>query len=856
MVVGVPGEEGSRWLTYHLKPLGRGVEWSARADGSTLRRVTAPITHSTMNGLDFARLGDDPQTPAGRLALLLQVVRGSTDAAGDVDGLVLTAPARLRSYIEHRLGDRVGQVYVAGTLDRRLLLVERPGSSWLVADLSGRPHATRSWPGWVEGHLIVESSDSWLSEADMDAYALGRLSRPSTLLAALYHPEHFPLPRFPLGISDLARAARSTLMGDVSLTDMQLSVTVSALAAAITSDRPDVLGISATFGQHDLMIEVLDAAYALPDPPLVVAGGSLTARNERLLLDRYPDLLIARGAGEVTIQDVLAHWHGDIARDEIRGIGYNGSVRGQGTMMIGRRHTAKPVSGSQTDILPELDLLPATFDHHGVAQLEASRGCTNFCSFCPRGHKGQWSGAGAEDLRWILAEMTHVFDHYPHVSRTLYLVDEEFIGRSTDAVPRAVELADTLHGAGFRWETSCRIDQVVRLDRDEEWHRERAEMWRTLVQKGLRRCLFGVESGVDTILARFNKETTGEQNALAIRTLSALGVPTRYTYITFDQLMNLEELKATYAYQGRTDLLLKPQPHLSVEEIVRGVGDPVFVAEATTGRPLYSGISYMLVSMECLIGAAYTKKAQAAGLTGGIRSAMGRQDARFADPCIGVCSRWAQLWVDRNFALDYTLKSLEKILDGEPRAAIRRARRVVKDAAYTVFGHMIRTIDDTPPDSCGRGRAGRPAALDARRRGRGLDRADGNGHRRCPAGVAAAAGAAVGLRAQPVGEHHAVAGDQRRRSLRNVTEHEVRDGTPLPARIEPRGLRRRGGVLDHRRRRHQPRCSYRLDGCQRRRLRRPGTGARARRHRLRHRRRVRPRPFRTSPRRSARPSRP
>ena len=27
------------------------------------------------------------------------------------------------------------------------------------------------------------------------------------LLAALYHPEYFPLPRFPLGISDVARAA-------------------------------------------------------------------------------------------------------------------------------------------------------------------------------------------------------------------------------------------------------------------------------------------------------------------------------------------------------------------------------------------------------------------------------------------------------------------------------------------------------------------------------------------------------------------------------------------------------------------------------------------------------------------------
>jgi radical SAM superfamily enzyme YgiQ (UPF0313 family) len=209
---------------------------------------------------------------------------------------------------------------------------------------------------------------------------------------------------------------------------------------------------------------------------------------------------------------VLAHWHGDIDRDQIHGIGYNGAARGPGAMVIGRRHTAKPVSSTQSDILPELDLLPATFDHRGVAQLEASRGCTNFCSFCPRGHKGQWFGGQPDAFGWILNEISAVFDRHPGISRTVYLVDEEFIGRGTDAVPRALTMAQTMHDAGFWWETSCRIDQVVRLDRDRSWHRERATMWRDLVDRDLRRCLFGVESGIDSILARFNKETTGHQN--------------------------------------------------------------------------------------------------------------------------------------------------------------------------------------------------------------------------------------------------------------------------------------------------------------------------------------------------------
>lgn len=163
---------------------------------------------------------------------------------------------------------------------------------------------------------------------------------------------------------------------------------------------------------------MLNAAFALPEPPVTVVGGSLVARNEALLLERYPNLLVARADGEATIEGLLAHWHGDVAKEDIPALGYNGAARGGG-LAITRRRTAKPVARHAAgDILPELDLLPATFERHGVAQLEASRGCTNFCSFCPRGRKGTRFGAPADRLPWILGEVRKVFDLCPDVSRT------------------------------------------------------------------------------------------------------------------------------------------------------------------------------------------------------------------------------------------------------------------------------------------------------------------------------------------------------------------------------------------------------------------------------------------------------
>jgi hypothetical protein len=111
---------------------------------------------------------------------------------------------------------------------------------------------------------------------------------------------------------------------------------------------------------------------------------------------------------------------------------------------------------------------------------------------------------------------------------------------------------------------------------------------------------------------------------------------------------------------------------INIEDIVDGVRDESFVAAHATGKQFYTGISYMLVSMECLIGAAYTKQVHAVGLTGTPRPSMGRLDAEFADWRIGRFSHHAQLWVDHHFALDYTLKSLEKGLDGRLRHAVRR----------------------------------------------------------------------------------------------------------------------------------------------------------------------------------------
>lgn len=114
-----------------------------------------------------------------------------------VDDMLLLEPHRLRHSLETTLAGTPGRVRIAGALDRRLVLIERQDGWWMVADLSGQPHRTRTWPAWTTGRIMLETPGSWLSLARLDENAVYRLDRPVVLLAALYHPEYFPLPRFP-----------------------------------------------------------------------------------------------------------------------------------------------------------------------------------------------------------------------------------------------------------------------------------------------------------------------------------------------------------------------------------------------------------------------------------------------------------------------------------------------------------------------------------------------------------------------------------------------------------------------------------------------------------------------------------
>lgn len=595
----------------------------------------------------------------------------------------LHQPRILSKVIQKNFAPDAKEVLVNGPFDNRIALIHYESSSILIS--FGQPLEKNHF---IKKHLNefkVETPNKCISNAFVPAKWIQRLKSPCVKLVALYHPENFPLPRFALGISDIARAIREEYMGQVTLSDMQLNKSVQDILNEITSELPDIIGISVTFGQQDVLEELLGLVEKIPEyKPLIAVGGSLAALNAERLVAKTRSLIVGLGDGESSFPDIIQYWYGDKKLNEISNV----MVYSDGKVTKNPRSVLPSLSAG----IPELDLLKSTLDCRGVMQLESTRGCSYACSFCPRAHKGIWIPQSESLFEKILPEVSEIYKHYPDISKKIFLVDEEFIGYRVEdeTSARVLNVCNTMKKYGFTFETSARVDQVYRRTKDREWHIERMKLWNYLVQSGLDRVLFGVESGVDSILKRFNKNTMKFQNVNAIRILSSSNIPVRLTYITFDPLMTMQELSESFHFQGRRDLLINPlKETLSEAEIFDGIHDNDFIKANSSGQRLYRDISYMLVSMECLIGSKYTRKADEHGLAKEFVYSMGKRNADYLDKRIGLMSYNSQLWIDRNFALDYTIKSLEKISSKEKRGTIRNLRNVVKDYAYSLLGQFL-----------------------------------------------------------------------------------------------------------------------------------------------------------------------
>ncbi|MCD6551737.1 radical SAM protein [Thermotoga sp.] len=285
-----------------------------------------------------------------------------------------------------------------------------------------------------------------------------------------------------------------------------------------------VIGITLPFQIYAL--EVLNFISALREKTTahISVGGIFPTFAYREILERYPCIdSVVLGEGEVTFYDLAKSILENKNWKEIHGIAYRESEGIQNTPF---RPLVKDLNGLP---FPARDNLPRIYEKTKVASVISSRGCYASCSFCSVVPFYEKFGPRIRlrDPENVVDELEMLVKEYK-VENVIFC-DANF----TVSKERAAKIATEIirRKLKLRYAIESRVTEV-----DEK-------LFKLLKESGLRRVFLGLESGSQSMLNRFRKDVTVEQNLRALEILSKLDLYVSPGFIMFDDRTSLEELQ-------------------------------------------------------------------------------------------------------------------------------------------------------------------------------------------------------------------------------------------------------------------------------------------------------------------------
>ncbi len=533
-----------------------------------------------------------------------------------------------------------------------------------------------------------------------------RLRLPKVLLVNPWLKEVLPSPQLNLSVASLASYLRKYQKAEVKIVDMQLGATIDDVVSELKSFSPDIFGLSVRFGYFYLCMEILARVISEPTNrgrPLIIAGGPTASLGYEEILRRFPEVLICSGEGERTMLDLAEYAKGiKKSLSEVSGIVYlkDGEIK------------RNPVIEIEMDDLPlpAMDTLPGLAENKGsLLAMETSRGCSySACTFCPRVNMPRkWKAMSPSKVLWQLGYYEKAFANF-HLEPTIYLADEDFIGRMSDnrEAQRIEEIMEGINRNDFKiffYSIDARVDQIYNPRQSKEWHIERMKMLNLCKEAISGFFLLGVESGSNKVLKRFNKRIEVNDSIMAIRILTSLGIDCRAAFINFDPLMDFEELRENVLLLERDDILLRPAnlSKTSYAELFENIHDEGYIRENSLHRPLYEKTGFMTTELQVLIGSRYAelmKKAEQTYQKELFLSRIPDYDkamyrVRFLDETIGDIALAYRKWFEKHWVLDGTLRGLMYTTAGDGRKRVEEFRTEYKRISFLFLKSLVWLFD-------------------------------------------------------------------------------------------------------------------------------------------------------------------
>lgn len=360
---------------------------------------------------------------------------------------------------------------------------------------------------------------------------------------------------------------RDLAAGDLSLDD----TLYGAMASRILDIGADVVGFTALGCNFQCVVRVAQTLRAArPDLPILL-GGPHASILHRQILECFPDFdAVLRHEAEDTLIPALEGLEAR-AFDGLPGVSF-------------RDRSGRVVCNPGKPTMTDLDRLPMpAYESYPIAEMgltslrvEAGRGCPFACTFC--------STASFFGRNYRLKTPDRLLGEMRTLHRAYGVTDFQ-LNHDLFTVNRKKVLAfcDAVHGQGFTWRCSARVDCV-----DEE-------LLEAMAAAGCRHIYFGIETGSQRMqeIARKRLDLALVEPALDVT--SRLGIRTTTSFITgypeeedADQRQTLDRA-GRYHHRGDglnesqlhlltpepgTELIAKYGPELRIDDHVSGFNFP------------------------------------------------------------------------------------------------------------------------------------------------------------------------------------------------------------------------------------------------------------------------------------------
>ncbi len=341
----------------------------------------------------------------------------------------------------------------------------------------------------------------------------------------------------PLGIASMAALLRSKgYICDVIDGDLPEYRDVRNIIRRLTDY--DLIGISVTIPSLPNAVVIAENVKKIRELPILLGGHCATFMHEKIM-EKYSCFdLIIRGEGESAIAAMCDDYfmHGTFTKtfDFVTSKDINGQIKLANSIAVEEDVDSLP--------FPIRDEYEKYFDsNNNIMTISSSRGCPYGCSFCSATNfRNKWIGRSPENVA------DEVFGFYQKEKEfKIIFVDDNFYIDPERSVKILQEIEKKCHRS-FEFVFATRADQIINNGRT---------YLNVLKRYGCIEIEMGIENGSDSVLKRYNKNITAEQNKLALKILRDLQINSAIDYVLFDPettraelLENIQFLKSAYLW--------------------------------------------------------------------------------------------------------------------------------------------------------------------------------------------------------------------------------------------------------------------------------------------------------------------